>query len=331
MRGALITEPNADPVVSEDVADVHAGPRQVLLAPAAAAVNPIDLVIAAGALPVPPSPLPYVPGREGVGEVLSPGPMRGKRVWFEARGGLGGHGSMAERAVAEHDIVVELPPRVDELTAARYGIAGTAAWLALTYRGELAPGETVAVLAASGAVGQIAVQAARVLGAGRVVAVARGADVDMLASRLGADAAVALDGDMDTLPERYRDAAPGGLDVIIDPLWGPAAMAALECANDGARLVQMGSSATSTALVSGFALRSQTYTADAIVGRDVSIVGHTNMAVPALARAEAYRQLIARVAVGSIDVPAVAYPLDQVAEAFRSQATSPHHKIVIEL
>ena len=94
-------------------------------------------------------------------------------------------------------------------------VSDPAAWLALTYRGRLIPGETVAVLAASGAVGQIAVQAARVLGAGRVIAAARGDDVETLAQRLGADAAVALDDESSALSDRFRDAAPCGLDLII--------------------------------------------------------------------------------------------------------------------
>jgi len=163
MRAALITALGSEPVISDDFPDVTPGPGQVLIGPAASPVNVIDLVIARGGLPVPPSPLPYVPGREGVGRVLSEGRWRGKRVWFEARGGLGGHGAQAELATADDQ-----------------------------------------------------------------------------ARELGADEVIVLDGG-DDLTDRFRAAAGGRLDVIIDPLWGPAAVAALAAAGDGARHVQLGS------------------------------------------------------------------------------------------
>jgi NADPH2:quinone reductase len=344
MRAAHVERLQSDPVYRDDLEPPQRGRGQVVVATRAAAVNVIDLVIAAGGLPTPPSPFPYIPGREGTGEVISDGAWRGKRVWFEARGGLGGHGAMADRASAEEDLLVELPPQLDDVVAARYGIAGTAAWLALTYRGALQPGETVLVLGASGAVGQIAVQAARVLGAGRVVAAARGDEATLanLAARLGADGAVSLSAggppmlpdehtETETLSRRLRDACGGAADIVIDPLWGPPAMAALACTRDGSRLVQMGSSASATAQLTGYQLRSQTYRPDAIIGSSVSILGHTNMAVPPVHRAQAYRELIAYVAAGEIDVPAETYPLTEVGEAFGKQATSPHQKIVIEL
>ena len=94
----------------------------------------------------------------------------------------------------------------------------------------------------------------------------------------------------------------------------------------------MGSTAASTADVAGFALRPQTYTTDAIIGRNISILGHTNMAAPQPVRAEAYRQLIGFVAAGEIEVPASEYQLGQIAEAYRAQATGgSHHKIVIDV
>lgn len=145
MRGAYIVQPGAAPVV-EGIAEPQADGGEVLLSTIAGAVNDLDLVIAGGGLPPGPSPLPFVPGREGVGEVISTGVWHGKRVWFEARGGLGGHGSLAERALADEPTLVELPPQMDSVIAARYGIAGAAAWLALNWRARIRPGEHVAVL-----------------------------------------------------------------------------------------------------------------------------------------------------------------------------------------
>jgi NADPH:quinone reductase-like Zn-dependent oxidoreductase len=330
MRAAVITEVGGDPVLREDFPEVTAGSGQVLVAPIASAVNVIDLVIARGGLPVRPSPLPYVPGREGIGEVRSRGPWQGQTVWFEARGGLGGHGAQAELAVADEAILAAVPAGLDPRVAARFGISGTAAWLALTWRARLEPGETVLVLGSSGAVGQIAVQAARVLGAGRIVAAARSKDDLDQAREMGADEVVALDGGAD-LADRLRAATAGRLDVIVDPLWGPPAAAALAAASDGARHVQLGGSAAADQAIDGFSLRPQTYGPAGITGRNISLLGHTNMAAPPAVRAQAYRQLIAHVADGEIRLQAVQYPLGQAARAYREQACGPHHKVVIDI
>jgi hypothetical protein len=82
-------------------------------------------------------------------------------------------GSMAERALIDPAFTHPVPDVVPDGVAVALGIAGLAAWLALQWRAELARGEHVLVLGASGVVGQIAVQMARRAGAGRVVAAAR--------------------------------------------------------------------------------------------------------------------------------------------------------------
>ena len=95
------------------------------------------------------------------------------------------------------------------------------------------------MLGATGQVGSVAVQAAKLLGAGRVVAAARGGErLERLRER-GADALVALDGD-DDLTERIREAAGGEVDVTIDSLWGEPAVAAMGAAARFARHVQVG-------------------------------------------------------------------------------------------
>ncbi|MEJ7715069.1 MAG: zinc-binding dehydrogenase [Thermoleophilaceae bacterium] len=87
-------------------------------------------------------------------------------------------------------------------------------------------GDTVLVLGASGVVGRIAVRAAKLLGAGHVVAAARSEEGLSRAGELGADAAVKLELGRRPGSGPFRDAAIGGIDVIIDPLWGAPAAAA---------------------------------------------------------------------------------------------------------
>jgi NADPH:quinone reductase-like Zn-dependent oxidoreductase len=67
---------------------------------------------------------------------------------------------------------------LDPGLAAALGVAGLARWVALDYLGHLQPGETVLVLGSAGTAGQMAVQSARILGAGRVVGAARGQTLD---------------------------------------------------------------------------------------------------------------------------------------------------------
>src|SRR4051794_26049978 len=151
---------------------------------AVAGLNPIDVNKAAGRFYLGPPELPSVPGMEGVGTV------DGRRVyWLEA---VQPFGSMAERCLVDPAQTIPVPDGLDDATAVALGIAGLAAWLALEWRADVQEGETVLVLGATGTVGLVAVQAARVLGAGRVVAAGRDPDGLRRAERAGADAIVDL-------------------------------------------------------------------------------------------------------------------------------------------
>ena len=86
-------------------------------------------------------------------------------------------------------------------------------------------------------------QAAKLLGAGRVVAAGRNREALDRAVELGADATVVL-GEAGDLVEAFKEAAGGGgIDVTVDPLWGEPAVAAIKAANRFARHVALGQSA----------------------------------------------------------------------------------------
>lgn len=100
------------------------------------------------------------------------------------------------------------------------------------------------VLGASGTVGMIGVQAAKLMGAGAVVAAARNEERLERAKELGADATVTFGDDTDALAEAFRDAAPGeGFDLVLDPLWGAPALAAVQALALNGRAVLIGNSA----------------------------------------------------------------------------------------
>jgi NADPH:quinone reductase-like Zn-dependent oxidoreductase len=287
-----------------------AGPEQAVVEVLAAGLNPVDATICAGRFYGGRPPLPSVAGREGVGM------LDGKRVYFSAP--VAPFGSMAERALIDPGGTYEVPDELEDGVAVALGISGLAAWLALTWRAQLQAGEHVLVLGASGVVGQIAVQGAKLFGAARVVAAARSqAGLDR-SLQLGADAAVRL-GEPDDLPAALAEAAAGRIDVVVDPLWGEPAAAAIEAASFAARVVQLGASASTQATISSAAVR----------GKVLAIIGLTNFAAPPEVRAEAYRAMAQAAARGELRIEVSKIPLEQVQEAWGQLQASAHRKIVL--
>jgi NADPH:quinone reductase len=312
MKAAVI-ERLGSPPLYRDVEEPRRERGQTLIQVSAAPVNPIDISTAAGRYPGGSPDTPYVAGREAVGVVLESDSFdEGARVYAS------GLGFMAERALTSDDDVVELPGGVEEALASCFGVAGLAAWLALEWRGDLRDGETVLVLGASGAVGAIAVQAAKLLGAGRVVAAARSESGLERARQLGADATVRLDA-RDDLAAAFAEATEGQLDLTIDPVWGEPAMAALKATSVGGRLVQLGQSASPEARLESGAIRTKV----------ISILGHTNFAAPAGVRHDAYLRMLRHAAAGELTVDHELVPLERVAEAWERQQSSPGRKLVL--
>jgi NADPH2:quinone reductase len=289
--------------------DLEPGPGQAVVEVLAAGVNPVDVSICAGRFYAGKPPLPSVAGREGVGM------LNGERVYFDAP--ISPFGSMAERALIDPGSTYPVPVGVDEGVAVALGISGLAAWLPLTWRAELQPGEHVLVLAASGVLGQIAVQAAKLLGAGRVVAAARSREGLERCVELGADATVRLD--EPDLPAALQRAADGRIDVVLDPLFGAPFAAAVNAASFGARIVQIGQGAGAEATIASAAIR----------GKLLTILGHSNGAAPPEIKREAYARMADAVARGELTVEVERLPLEQVLEAWRRLQEGAHRKIVL--
>lgn len=317
MRAAVVTAHGMAPAPGEHP-DPEPGAGQVLLEVTAAPIVPLDLLCASGTSYFGAPPLPYVPGVQGVGRVVSGGSggslAPGTRVWFPTTAGMQpGDGSLAEHAVAFERELVEVPAGVAETMVAALGLSGVAAWMALTWRARLGAGEQVLVLGAGGIVGQVAVQAARLLGAGRVVAAARSQAGQERARACGADAVVPLrDGeDPAELAGRLDEACDGPVDVVVDPLCGVPSTAAARLLGTHGRLVNLGSSAGPTASYDSAHLRSHT----------ASILGYTNNELTDGQRRDALRAVLGHAVDSGLAVAHEVVDLDDVAAAWQRQAT----------
>src|SRR3954471_10342512 len=168
MRAAILRWYGAPPDVG-DFDEPEASDGHEVVEVVAGGLNPVDIRMASGHFYGGTPPLPSVAGREGIGRRAD-----GSLVYFDQPGAAGG--SLPGRAPIVSGSAIPLGADIDPALAVAFGIAGLAAWLALEWRAQLREGEAVLVLGASGVVGQIAVQGARLLGAGRVVAAARSED-----------------------------------------------------------------------------------------------------------------------------------------------------------
>lgn len=290
MRAARLHEIGGTPVVDE-----IDPPGADALTVVAAALNPVDVSIGAGRFYGGVPETPYVIGGEAVAVEAD-----GTRVWVRGRG------LMAER-VDPPEWRFPVPDGVSDGIALACGIAGLTGWLAVSWRAPVRPDDTVLVLGASGTLGSTAVQAAKLLGAERVIGAARRPE------RIPAvvDAVVDLDAG-DELP-------PATL--IVDGLWGEPFERALAAAPSGVRVVHLGQSAgAASTLLSGW-----------VRGKVATILGHSLYAAPPEVAREGYAELCGHARDGRIEFAVERYPLSAIGEAWARQASgSPGAKIVVE-
>lgn len=309
MEAAVLKDYGSDPALGEFEEPSADGLAVVEVA--VAGLNPVDHTIASGRFPGREPPLPSVPGLEGIGVA------EGRRVYFDTP--VAPFGSLGQRTLVAEEELIEVPDGVEDGLAVSFGISGLAAWLALTWRAALEEGESVLVLGSSGVLGQIAVQGARLLGAGQVVAAARDTEsLDHARHALGADAVVELAGEGD-LTERFKEAAGGDFDVVVDPLWGEPALAALGALGVEGRLIQIGNSAAESIELPTRAFRDQ-------LGR---IIGHTNFKASRQLKREAFMAMCQHALAGELKVEVEGVPLREIGKAWNRK--SPHRKLVIEM
>ncbi|MBT0772401.1 zinc-binding dehydrogenase [Kineosporia sp. J2-2] len=203
-----------------DLEEPAPGAGELLVEVDSAGVNYADTHQAEDSYLVPQT-LPFVPGSEVVGRVVSgDGPFEpGTRVLGLTLAG----GGYAERAVVPAGLAFRLKDDLSDAQALALLVHGTTAWHLLRRSAKVRQGESVVVHSAAGGVGSMAVQLARAWGAGRIVATASGEAKCELARSLGAE--VAVDVSATTTADEVRQAlleanAGQGLDVVLEMTGG---------------------------------------------------------------------------------------------------------------
>ncbi|MFI9381998.1 zinc-binding alcohol dehydrogenase family protein [Kutzneria sp. NPDC052558] len=303
MFAAVVTEFGKLPTYQE-IPDPQPRPGEVLVDMLAVGLHRRMRSGAAGTHYTSEDTLPLVPGFDGVGRTAS-----GDRVFVS---GLDApHGTLAQRVAVPADRLIPVPPGVASEQVAAVMNPAMSAWVALTQRASLRPGETVLVLGATGNAGQAAVQLAKHLGAARVIAAGRNTAVLSELLSLGADEVVALSED--------GLAVAADVDVVVDYLWGPPAEAALAAigssrsdSSRAVRWVHVGAMAGATITLPGAALRKT----------NLVISGSGQGSVSDADLHEAHRELLEALPHTGLHVDTVNVPLADVEQAWNRETPS---------
>ena len=303
MHAAVVTELGKSPQYLEFPEPVIEAGEQLVHVSAAGLHNLVK-ALAKGSHYAGSNELPFVAGVDGVGTLDS-----GERVYFIfARRPWG---TIAERAPAEKSMCVAVPDGVSDVDAAALVNPGMSAWISLKHRAQVAAGETVVVLGATGVAGHLSIQLARLLGAKRIVAVGRSVE---LIDKASVDRIICLNDGEDAVRAAFAEEAAAGIDVVIDYIWGRPVELLLEAltkqfnrmATHPTRMVQIGDMAGKTITLAGSTLRSI----------DLTIMGSGIGASPMPRILSAASDLFGLVAEGKLTQNTLQMPLAEVSEAW---------------
>jgi NADPH2:quinone reductase len=225
-------------LVMDDIDRPELQPSQILVKVHSAALNFPDLLLIAGKYQVKPD-LPFIPGLEVAGTVEAIGDgvsafAVGDRIIAPL-----GMGGFAEFAVAPASSVIPLPDSMSYDEGAAFPLVYQTSYFGIAYRGQLRPGETVLIHSAAGGVGLAALQIAKALGAGKIIATVGSNDKLDVVRENGADVALNYRTD-DFVEVVKRETAGRGADVIYDPVGGEIGERNTKCVAFEGRIVVIG-------------------------------------------------------------------------------------------
>ncbi len=242
MRAVAIREfGGSDRLELMDLPDPKVGPDTVRIAVRAAGLNPVDYKVREGRLePAFPTRFPLILGWDAAGVVESTGPAvvgleQGDEVLAYCRKTEIAEGTYAELVSMPAGAVALKPPGASWAQAGGTPLAGLTAWQALVEALEVSDEQTVAIGAAAGGVGHLAVQIAVARGA-EVIGIASAANHDFVRS-LGADHVIDYHGG--DVAEELHELHAGGIDAAFDIYGGDGLAALRNAVRPGGRIVSI--------------------------------------------------------------------------------------------
>ncbi|BDW10376.1 zinc-binding dehydrogenase [Polynucleobacter sp. SHI8] len=199
--------------------------------------------------------VPFIPGFDGVGTLED-----GSTVYFLLP--QNPFGAMAEYCVVDTKHCVKISQTLSSDILAAMAIPGMSSWAALIDQAKMVPGQTVLINGANGISGRLAIQIAKYLGAGKIIATARRSELfdEMIA--LGADECIQLTEETGILENSLKVVFQQGVHILLDYLWGPSALSIIQSSAKHSpqgfsmQLVQIGSIGGATIPFPASALRS---------------------------------------------------------------------------
>lgn len=242
----------------EDFPDPTPGEGQILVHVKAVALENVDKMMAEGSHFASQqflSRLPAIIGFDGIGMLED-----GRLVGF---GGVKApYGAMAEKTIIPEGYHVPVPEGVDAVIAAALPASALTSLFPLKWGAKLQPGETVLINGATGVSGKLAIQIAKLLGAGRIIGTGRNAESMKQIQEFGADAVIDLKQPDEELRENFKTEAGEGYDVMLDYLWGHPTEVLIQTLVPSelriakpVRLIQIGEKAGATISLSADSLR----------------------------------------------------------------------------
>jgi NADPH:quinone reductase-like Zn-dependent oxidoreductase len=311
MKAAVVMGQGVIPVYG-DFPEPIAGEGTEIITVSASALSQFSKSRSTGSHYASEGAFPLVAGADGVGRTAD-----GRRVYFAMPESP--FGALAEKCLVRPRLLVSLPEEMDDVTAAAIANPGMSAWAALVERAQLQPGETVLVNGATGAAGKLAIQLAKYLGAGRIIAAGRNPEALGRLLPLGADAVIpfALGSENPDGAEEYEKALRSefahGIDVVVDYLWGESArtvIVAIAKAVEDARPVRFihvgGASREENVAIPGVALRSSA----------IQLMGSGAKSVPLGKLLEGIRRIFEIAGPSSFQVATVTAPLPAIEQAW---------------
>jgi NADPH:quinone reductase len=291
----------------EEAAVPSPGPGQVLIRTEAIGVNYVDVQLRRatepGTLYYRQTPATLTGDVVGIVEAVGPGAdqaLAGARVAVLLEDGY------ADFVLADTDWLIPVPPELSLEAASMLPTVGAVA-AGVLRAGRVAKGETVLVTSGAGAIGHLAVQLARQLGAGLVIATAGSPAKLEFLTGLGADAAI--DHTQPDWADQVRAVAPDGIDVVLDAVGGAALHASIGLLKPLGRAVVYGAASgdlTSIPVTSLFGLKTVT---------GFSLLAWRSTA-PERARAD-IAELADRLGTGELRAATRSLPLAEVVAAHR--------------